>query len=92
MIYDLIDSLIIMKKKPILWGDKSQITAKTVIAKLRNKEIDSLFLNEEPFIIFQDTLGFYNQIKGRDMKINVTNNEIEQLGRIWKMERVYILY
>ncbi len=91
LVYDLIDSLIIMEKKPILWGDKSQITAKIVIAKLKNKEIDSLFLNEEPFIIFQDTLGFYNQIKGRNMKMNVTNNEIEQLNVFGNGESLYFI-
>lgn len=65
--YTFSDSTIYLYKDPILWNDKSQITADSVKFLIANEEIDRVFLNRKAFNITKDTLGNFNQIKGRRM-------------------------
>jgi lipopolysaccharide export system protein LptA len=61
------DSTIHLYKDPILWNDKSQITADSVHFLIANEEIERVHLNRKAFNITKDTLGNFNQIKGRKM-------------------------
>jgi hypothetical protein len=52
---------------PVLWSQGSQISAEKISAKLEENDIDRMFMDNEAFIISSDSIGNYNQIKGRNM-------------------------
>lgn len=66
--YDLVDSLISFFGKPIIWNDDSQLEADSVNAVLVKNKINKLYLNQRSFVISQDTVGNFNQIKGRQIE------------------------
>ncbi len=75
------DSLIRFYKNPILWADKSQMVAESMdMAVDENNRLDSLNLKAKAFIISQDTLLNFNQIKGRQVSAKFKENNLE---RIW---------
>jgi lipopolysaccharide export system protein LptA len=65
--YIYTDSTIYLYKDPIMWNDKSQITADSISFLIANEEIERIYLNRKAFNITKDTLGNFNQIKGRKM-------------------------
>lgn len=82
--YNRTDSIMHLNVKPVLWSDLSQLTADTIHMQLRNETIDRMFMYSNAFIISEDTLQNYNQVKGREMtaffregnirKVNVNGN------------------
>jgi len=76
--YGSADSTLRMYRKPYLWSGKSQSTADTVYARMERNRIDSLLLIRNAFLISQDTLGNYNQVKGRFILADFDQNKIRQ--------------
>lgn len=74
-----------IKRRPILWNERNQMTGDTIHIKYDGKteKIDSLIVFEKAFLINKDTLGLgYNQIAGKRL-IGLFNDEN-------KLEEVYI--
>jgi hypothetical protein len=46
-----------------------------VLIKLHNDGIKKITINENPFILIIDNLGFYNQVSGNKMISNIKNNK-----------------
>ncbi|MFY0654249.1 MAG: hypothetical protein JXQ96_19585 [Cyclobacteriaceae bacterium] len=67
MSYFIADSSIIMYEDPILWNNKSQIEADSIDLFLKNDVIDKMVMRRNSFLSSIDTLGQYNQMKGRKM-------------------------
>jgi hypothetical protein len=61
------DSVIYFERDPVIWSDKSQLTARSVTVKMRNNTIDSLKMYLSSFIISLDEYKNYNQIKGKNI-------------------------
>ncbi len=76
--YESADSTIRMYKAPVLWAGKNQTTADTIYARLENNRMDSLILIRNAFLISQDTLKNYNQVKGRRILADFANNKIQR--------------
>ncbi len=84
LVYQYNDSLINFYKDPVLWGSESQLTGKKIQATLKNGGMEKLTLTDDAFIISQDSLKNYNQIKGKEIisyfddgalkKVDVTGN------------------
>ncbi len=85
LIYDLVDSVITFLNKPRIWSKDSQLDADTVLAFMKNNKVSKMDLIQKSFVISIDTVGNFNQIKGRQIeaffdsntaiqKINVTGN------------------
>ncbi|SOE19991.1 OstA-like protein [Spirosomataceae bacterium TFI 002] len=66
--YDLVDSLISFFGKPIIWNGDNQLVADSINAVLVKNKINKLYLNQRSFVISQDTVGNFNQIKGRQIE------------------------
>ncbi len=74
------DSLIRFYKNPILWADKSQMIAEKIdIAVDENNQLDSLNLHAKAFIISQDTLLNFNQIKGKHVAAKFHENKLQKI-------------
>lgn len=66
--YFLQDSLLYFYDDPIFWNQRNQIEGDTVIAEITEKEIKTMDLIQSAFLSSEDTLGNFNQVKGRTMK------------------------
>lgn len=67
MSYFISDSTIIMYNDPILWNKKSQIEADSIDLFLVEDVIDKMVMRKNSFLASKDTLGQFNQVKGRNM-------------------------
>mgnify|MGYP002777212091 CR=1 FL=1 len=61
------DSIIHFYKQPVLWSDENQITADSIRILLKDKNINTMIMVGNSFVISQDSLLNFNQIKGRKM-------------------------
>ena len=65
---------------PVIWHEETQISADTIYASLQENEIDKLFLQKNCFIMSVDTLGNFNQVKGRLSIAYFQNNQIDHIS------------
>ncbi|AGA78325.1 OstA-like protein [Echinicola vietnamensis] len=66
-VYMYADSTIYLYGDPLLWNNKSQISADSIHFLIANEDIDRAFLKDNAFAITADTIANFNQIKGRQM-------------------------
>ncbi|MGK0139134.1 MAG: lipopolysaccharide export system protein LptA [Algoriphagus sp.] len=66
--YNLVDSIITFMLSPIIWSIDNQLEGNTITTNLVNNKIKTMFLDDKSFVIAQDTVGNFNQIKGREIK------------------------
>ena len=79
-----------MYNNPIIWNYSNQITSDTIIFKLYDNQVDEMNLIKNSFIISMDTLGNFNQIKGRNMKASFSeNNYLETIEVSGNGETIY---
>lgn len=77
--YSSRDSAFQMYYSPIIWSDSSQVTGDTIFLTMKNNRLDSLKIFFNGFIISENDLGLYNQIKGRNMFGKFQNNDLRQV-------------
>jgi lipopolysaccharide export system protein LptA len=78
--YKQIDSLIEMHSNPVLWSENNQLSGAYMEIELDSGSVDQLNIYDEAYIISRvDSSGFYNQIKGRDMKAYFIANELDHI-------------
>ena len=65
--YRMSDSTIYFYQNPVLWSEGNQMTADSIHMLIKNNTIDRIFMNVNAFVISQDSLFNFNQIKGRKM-------------------------
>ena len=65
--YDLKDSLLHFVGNPILWNGKSQITSDSLKLQLRQGKPHKMYALVNAYLISQDTIFNFNQVRGRDM-------------------------
>lgn len=89
MAYIYADSTVHLYNDPVLWNNKSQITADSISFTIANQEIDQAFLIDKAFAITRDTIGNFNQIKGREMTGYFLNGDMEKLDVEGNGESLY---
>ena len=67
ILFNINDSLIKMFNDPIVWNLNNQMTSDTITFKLISNKVEEMSLLKNSFIISKDSLGNFNQIKGRNM-------------------------
>jgi lipopolysaccharide export system protein LptA len=73
LVYAVSDSTFYFYKKPIVWSQTYQMEADTLTAKMKNNRINTMLLRGKSFVVSQDTLKFFNQIKGRSITASFRN-------------------
>lgn len=89
LVFNRKDSLIYFYKDPVLWSNKSQLTADSVRVSMHNNKIDKLFMNQNSFIISEDSARNHNQVKGKDMVAEFTNSKISKVDINGNGESIY---
>ena len=87
--YDRQDSIMYLNNNPILWNDKNQLTADSMEIRQRKGKVDQMRLYANSFIIGQDTLLNYNQVKGRNMIAYFQANSIKKVDVLGNAESLY---
>ncbi|MFN8347911.1 MAG: OstA-like protein [Spirosomataceae bacterium] len=81
LIYNSLDSTITFLKKPIIWSSKYQMEADSIVAQLVNQKLRTMYLRAKSFVIAQDTLFNFNQVKGR--RITAFFDDSTRLQRVF---------
>ena len=89
LVYNYVDSTIHLFKDPILWANKTQITADSVRIHMANSKISRLVLRRNSFMILQDSINNYNQVRGKFITCNFINNEIRRVDVVGSGECIY---
>ena len=77
--YRAADSTIYFYKDPVLWTQGNQLTADSISMLIQNNTISKMFLVDNAFVISEDTLLNFNQIKGRKMTAEFSGRKISRV-------------
>jgi lipopolysaccharide export system protein LptA len=89
LVYFPSDSTLILYNQPVLWSADNQMTSDTIRINLVNKNIDKVYLLSNSFVISQDTLKNFNQIKGRKMVAHFRGRHIHHVDVSGNGESIY---
>lgn len=89
MAYTGVDSIFHFYGDPIMWSDTSQFVADTMDMLMSNEQIDKIFMRSNALIINTPDEVFYNQIKGKDIRVNFVEGEIHKMYVEGNAETVY---
>ena len=78
--YLMADSTIRMRVAPILWAEDSQMTGTDIDIKLKDQKVEWVLQKGNAFIISQDTIEGFNQIKGTDITSWFQNGNIHHVN------------
>jgi lipopolysaccharide export system protein LptA len=82
-----------MLGRPVIWSENNQLTGDTIhlLNNVVTEEMDSLKVYDNAFMIQQDTLGGFNQLKGKEMYGKFEDNELRQVDLIKNTETIYYM-
>ncbi|MEI8202475.1 MAG: OstA-like protein [Bacteroidota bacterium] len=89
LVYNASDTLITMYGLPILWADKNQLSADTILVLFRNKQVDQMKLFSSAFIISQGDSSQFDQLKGKFMHGFLNNNKLYKINVQGNAESLY---
>lgn len=73
------DSILYLYHDPILWTEDNQMTADSIRVALKNKKIDKIYMITNSFVVSQDSMKNFNQIKGRKMTAYFDGRNIDHV-------------
>jgi lipopolysaccharide export system protein LptA len=79
LFYNYSDSSIQLFKDPVMWNQKSQISADSMVFFIANEKLDRVYMKDKAFAIMTDTLLNFNQMKGRKMTGFFLEGQIQRL-------------
>lgn len=80
LMYALADSILYLYNDPVLWNEGNQIEADSMSIVFRKNQIYTLNLQFNSFMVLQDTLKNFNQLKGKNMTGYFVDNKITRLN------------
>ena len=83
------DSTIYLHGDPVLWNNRSQITADSIRFLIADEDIDRVFLRDNAFVVTRDTVSNFNQIKGRKMTGQFLEGQLNRLDVEGNGESLY---
>ncbi|MGB3848581.1 MAG: OstA-like protein [Tunicatimonas sp.] len=89
--YHITDSTLYFYQDPVLWSQENQINADSIRMEISGGTIDALYTVDNSFVVSQDTLNNYNQIKGRDMKASFRDGAISRVDVYGNGESIYYI-
>lgn len=91
MVFNRVDSIIILTEYPVLWSDSTQLSGDTIKIYLKNNDVEQISLLGNAFIIAPDSSGMFNQIKGLTIDNFVENKEIKKSNVRGNAELFYMV-
>jgi lipopolysaccharide export system protein LptA len=87
--YHLSDSIIYFYQDPILWTGENQMKADSINIEIRNGNIDKLNMSVNSFVVSQDTLFNFNQVRGKQMTAFFNDSEVVKVDVTGNGESLY---
>ena len=78
--YLMEDSIIHMRVAPILWAEDSQMSGTDIDIKIKESTVEWVLQKGNAFIISQDTIEGFNQIKGMDITSLFKDGDIHHVN------------
>jgi len=91
MAYNAIDSAFFFYDDPVLWAGTSQMTAREIVLTMDSGMVDELILKRKAYIVQEDTLENYNQIKGKIITVHFVDNEIHKVDVDGNAQSIYYM-
>jgi lipopolysaccharide export system protein LptA len=92
MVYFYDDSVIWLYQDPLLWSDRNQLSGDTITVWMRKGEADSMRVGGSGFLVAEeDTAGYYNQIKGKELRAKFRDNQLARLEVYGNSESIYFV-
>ncbi|WP_421877452.1 OstA-like protein [Marinoscillum sp.] len=79
MAYYISDSTLFFYDDPVMWNEQNQITADTISLEIKEEQLKKMNLMSRSFLVSEDTIKNYNQIKGRQMQAYFLDNQIDRI-------------
>lgn len=89
--YFVADSSIFFYRNPVLWNEGSQMIGDTISVQMRNNQIDQLRLRTNAFVISQDTVKNFNQVKGRQVTALFEEGALQRIDVNGNGESIYFV-
>jgi lipopolysaccharide export system protein LptA len=89
--YRMSDSTIYFYQNPVLWSEGNQMTADSIRMLIKNNTIDRIFMNVNAFVVSQDSLFNFNQIKGRKMTAEFNGKKMHRVVVEGNGESIYYI-
>lgn len=89
--YNSLDSLIWLYTRPIIWHEENQLTGRSVQLRLVNNQIEEIFVDANAFLVEQDDVTQFNQIKGNTLKGYIKDNQLYRVDINKNGEAIYFM-
>jgi lipopolysaccharide export system protein LptA len=83
------DSILYFYENPVLWTTENQMTADTIRVELKNQNVDKVYMMSNSFVVAQDSLTNFNQMKGKRMTAYFANKTIHHVDVDGNGESIY---
>lgn len=83
------DSILYFYKDPVLWADENQMSADSIWVLLEKKKISRIYMVANSFVVSEDSLKNFNQIKGRKMTAYFEDKNIHHVVVEGNGESIY---
>lgn len=83
------DSLMLLRKNPIVWESSDQITGDRIDIYLANKKPDRMNVFQNAFLIQEEARGHYNQISSDTIYIYFKKGQVDVLLAFNKAKSIY---
>ena len=87
--YDRQDSIIYLNRDPVLWQVHNQLTSDSMEIRQKRGQIDQVRLFSKAFVIGEDTLHDFNQVKGRNILAYFKQSRINRIDVLGNAESIY---
>lgn len=89
LVYNFNDSTIYLFRNPILWNGANQLVSDSIWMVQKNGKMDAMHMHVNAFVISKDTIGNFNQLKGRQITAFFSNNHISKILVEGNAESIY---
>lgn len=77
--YSQVDSIIKLRKKPILWQENTQLSGDSIDIKLINNNFDKILLFNHAMVITEHDSIHYDQLSGETITASFVNSKIDEI-------------
>ena len=89
--YILPDSMVYMRTEPVIWAEDSQLSGDFIDIKVKGQAIENLMMHPNAFVIQQDSIKGFNQVKGKEITIYFRDKDIDNMYNKGNAETIYWL-
>lgn len=87
--YQSLDSVFRMYMNPIVWFDSTQLNADTIFLTTENQDPSEIQLKRNAWIVNENQLGIYNQLKGNNINGLFNNGDLSDIIIKQNAESIY---